>query len=87
MDQLPGSWRARIFKLLVLLRLAALLHRSRSPSDLPAIALAPGKDSLELKFPQGWLDDNPLTAADLEQESEWLRARGFELSTTSRGRG
>ncbi len=87
LDELPGSWRGRMFKLVVLLRLATLLHRSRSPSDLPAIALAPGKDSLELKFPQGWLDDNPLTAADLEQETEWLRARGFELSTTSRVRG
>jgi exopolyphosphatase / guanosine-5'-triphosphate,3'-diphosphate pyrophosphatase len=87
LDELPGSWRAPMFKLVVLLRLAALLHRSRSPTDLPAISLAPGKDSLELKFPQGWLDDNPLTAADLEQETEWLRARGFELGTTSRGRG
>jgi len=87
LDELPGSWRATMFKLVVLLRLAALLHRSRSPSDLPAISLAPGKDSLELKFPQGWLDDNPLTAADLEQETEWLRARGFELGHESRGRG
>jgi exopolyphosphatase/guanosine-5'-triphosphate,3'-diphosphate pyrophosphatase len=71
----------------VLLRLATLLHRSRSPSDLPAIALTTGKDSLELKFPQGWLDANPLTAADLEQEIEWLKARGFGLALTSRGRG
>ena len=87
LDELPGSWRAPMFKLVVLLRLATLLNRSRSPSDLPAIALSTGKDSLELKFPQGWLDDNPLTAADLEQETEWLRARGFELEFKSRGRG
>ena len=65
-------------KLVVLLRLATLLNRSRSPSDLPTIALAPGKDSLELRFPQGSLDDNPLSAADLEQEEGWLSARGFE---------
>ena len=86
LDELPGSWRAPMFKLVVLLRLAALLHRSRSPTDLPAIALAPGKDSLELTFPQGWLDDNPLTVADLEQEIEWLRSRGFALTFASRGR-
>jgi exopolyphosphatase/guanosine-5'-triphosphate,3'-diphosphate pyrophosphatase len=85
--ELPSSWRAPMFKLVVLLRLATLLHRSRSPSDLPAIALSTGKESLELKFPQGWLDDNPLTAADLEQESEWLRERGFELTFASRRRG
>jgi exopolyphosphatase/guanosine-5'-triphosphate,3'-diphosphate pyrophosphatase len=76
-----------MFKLVVLLRLSTLLHRSRSPSYLPAIALSAGKDSLELKFPQGWLDDNPLTAADLTQETEWLRARGFELALANRGRG
>jgi exopolyphosphatase / guanosine-5'-triphosphate,3'-diphosphate pyrophosphatase len=87
LDELPGSWRPQMFKLVVLLRLATLLHRSRSPSNLPAIALSTGKDSLELKFPQGWLDDNPLTAADLEQETEWLRARGFELTLANRTRG
>jgi exopolyphosphatase/guanosine-5'-triphosphate,3'-diphosphate pyrophosphatase len=87
LDELPGALRPPLFKLVVLLRLAVLLHRSRSPSDLPAIALTTGKDSLELKFPQGWLDDNPLTVADLEQEIEWLRARGFELAFASRRRG
>jgi exopolyphosphatase/guanosine-5'-triphosphate,3'-diphosphate pyrophosphatase len=86
LHELPSSWRAPMFKLVVLLRLAALLHRSRSPSDLPAIALLPGKESLELKFPQRWLDDNPLTAADLEQEQAWLRDRGFELRLAKRAR-
>ena len=76
-----------MFKLVVLLRLATLLNRSRSPSYLPSISLSTGKYSLDLKFPQGWLDDNPLTAADLEQETEWLRARGFELELASRRRG
>ena len=87
LDELPSSWRAAVFKLVVLLRLATLLNRSRSPSDLPSISLSTGKDSLELKFPQRWLDDNPLTAADLEQEIEWLKARGFELELALRARG
>ena len=86
LDELPGSWRAPMFKLVALLRLATLLHRSRSPSDLPAIVLAPGEDSLELTFPHGWLDENPLTVADLEQETEWLRSRGFALTFATRGR-
>lgn len=86
LDDLPGSWRAPLFKLVVLLRLAALLNRSRSPSDLPSIGLTTGKDSLELNFPQQWLDDNPLTAADLEQEESWLRARGFALKLANRAR-
>jgi len=81
--ELPGVWRAPIFKLVVLLRLAALLNRSRSPSDLPPIVLMPGKLSLQLEFPRRWLADNPLTAADLEQEIEWLRSRGFTLAVAS----
>jgi exopolyphosphatase/guanosine-5'-triphosphate,3'-diphosphate pyrophosphatase len=86
LEELPGLWRAPLFKLVVLLRLAALLNRSRSPSDLPSIGLTTGKDSLELDFPQQWLDDNPLTAADLEQEETWLRARGFALKLANRVR-
>jgi len=82
-DDLPAEWRAPAFRLVVLLRLAVLLNRSRSPSDLPPIVLQAGKDSLELRFPFGWLDVNPLTAADLEQERDWLRARGFELRVAS----
>jgi exopolyphosphatase/guanosine-5'-triphosphate,3'-diphosphate pyrophosphatase len=78
-DELPVEWRIPAFRLIVLLRLAVLLNRTRSPSDLPPIALQAGKDSLELRFPPGWLDMNPLTAADLEQERDWLRARGFDL--------
>jgi exopolyphosphatase/guanosine-5'-triphosphate,3'-diphosphate pyrophosphatase len=79
LDELPGSWRSPMLKLVVLLRLATLLHRSRSPMDLPPIGLKPGKDSLGLQFPRAWLDANPLTAADLEQEETWLKARGFEI--------
>jgi exopolyphosphatase/guanosine-5'-triphosphate,3'-diphosphate pyrophosphatase len=82
-DELPAEWRTPAFRLIVLLRLAVLLNRTRSPSDLPPMALQAGKDSLELRFPSGWLDVNPLTAADLEQERDWLRVRGFELGVAN----
>jgi exopolyphosphatase/guanosine-5'-triphosphate,3'-diphosphate pyrophosphatase len=86
LDELPSAWRAPIFKLIVLLRLAVLLNRSRSPSDLPPIGLVPGNSSVELRFPPGWLDANPLTQADLDQEAAWLKARGFELKIGDRAR-
>jgi exopolyphosphatase/guanosine-5'-triphosphate,3'-diphosphate pyrophosphatase len=79
LEELPASWRAPMLKLVVLLRLATLLNRARSPSDLPPIRLAAGKQTLKLEFPPDWLDANPLTAADLEQEEAWLKARGFAL--------
>jgi exopolyphosphatase/guanosine-5'-triphosphate,3'-diphosphate pyrophosphatase len=76
---IPRDWHDRLFELIVLLRLAVLLNRTRSPDELPQIRLTPGKNWLELRFPAGWLDQNPLTAADLDQEQAWLQARGFEL--------
>jgi exopolyphosphatase/guanosine-5'-triphosphate,3'-diphosphate pyrophosphatase len=85
LDDLPASWRAPMFKLIVLLRLAVLLNRTRSPVDLPRFTLEPGQDVLALRFPAGWLGANPLTAADLEQEQGWLQARGFELQVASSG--
>ena len=79
LDDVPSAWRVPLFKLIVLLRLAVLLNRSRSPVELPPIALATRGDALEVRFPDGWLDLNPLTAADLEQDQAWLAQRGFDL--------
>ncbi|HLF11777.1 MAG TPA: exopolyphosphatase [Gammaproteobacteria bacterium] len=79
LNEVPGTWRVPTFKLIVLLRLAVLLNRTRSPVELPQIQLNPGSDLLELRFPPEWLADNPLTEADLGQEQAWLQARGFEL--------
>jgi len=78
--ELPGKQGRAAERLAVLLRLAVVLHRSRSPDPLPAFSLRPGRGSLELRFPPGWLDANPLTRADLEQETGYLSKAGFELS-------
>ena len=83
LGDLPAAWRMPMFKLIVLLRLAVLLNRTRSPVELPRVALSSGNDLLELKFPAKWLAANPLTEADLHQEQEWLQARGFELRVTA----
>jgi exopolyphosphatase/guanosine-5'-triphosphate,3'-diphosphate pyrophosphatase len=77
-DLLP-PWHLKAEFLIVLLRLAVLLHRARAPRALPAIELSARGRSLELSFPKGWLAGHPLTAADLEQEAEYLRAVGFRL--------
>jgi exopolyphosphatase/guanosine-5'-triphosphate,3'-diphosphate pyrophosphatase len=79
LNEVPPSWHVPMFKLVVLLRLAVLLNRTRSPVELPPTELIPGTDLLELRFPAEWLADNPLTEADLDQEQAWLQARGFEL--------
>ncbi len=67
-------------RLCVLLRLAVLFHRSRSPQPLPKLELViEDKKKLKLHLPLGWLDDHPLTRADLAEEAQFLAAAGFTL--------
>ena len=65
--------------LAVLLRLAVLLHRSRT--DVSDVTVIPGKRALELRFAPGFLEAHPLTVADLQEESEFLRAADFDVKT------
>ena len=76
---LPGEWRLRALRLTVLLRLAVLFNRSRAPQPLPALRLTAAGRRLEIALPSRWLQRNPLTRADLEQECRHLGAAGFSL--------
>ena len=78
----PGSWKKKTVRLIILLRLAVVLHRSRSDARLPGVALKPGKRSLSIGFPDGWLEAYPLTLADLEQEAAYLRMLDYRLDFT-----
>jgi exopolyphosphatase/guanosine-5'-triphosphate,3'-diphosphate pyrophosphatase len=70
-------------RLIVLLRLAVLLHRGRSPTALPNIELSATPSSLVIRFPGRWLKDHPLTSADLHQEIDFLKPHGFRLRVFS----
>jgi exopolyphosphatase / guanosine-5'-triphosphate,3'-diphosphate pyrophosphatase len=61
------------------LRLAALFMRSRSDAPLPPLRVAGDAAGFTIEVPQSWLDDNPLTGAALESESEIWRAVGMKL--------
>jgi exopolyphosphatase / guanosine-5'-triphosphate,3'-diphosphate pyrophosphatase len=80
---LSENWQRKIPQLLLLFRLAVLLHRSRSPAELPEIRVVANKNKLQVYFPEGWLDDNRLTMASLEQETLWVEVLGYELSVGS----
>lgn len=80
LQDLPPPWHIRARFLIVILRLAVLLHRGRSASPLPPIELRAKARSLELQFPEGWLQAHPLTAADLDSEVDYLKASGFRLA-------
>ncbi len=70
-QELTPPWHIKAQFLILILRLAVLLHRGRSAELLPNIGLLPRARAMEITFPQGWLDSHPLTAADLENEIEY----------------
>ncbi len=77
--ELAPPWDREALYLIVLLRLAVLLHRGRGRDELPRIRLSARGKSLRLAFPARWLRDHPLTLADLQQEVQYLRALGVRL--------
>lgn len=76
---LPQPEGGRALRLAILLRLAVLLRRSRTDYELPSLAIGITERGMTLRFPEGWLNDHPLTAADLEQESLFLAEAKFAL--------
>jgi exopolyphosphatase / guanosine-5'-triphosphate,3'-diphosphate pyrophosphatase len=78
-DQIEPGEHGRLLRLAALLRLSAVLHRSRLQQALPEIAVSADSPALALSFPPGWLEAHPLTEADLQQEAEYLKAIGIEL--------
>ena len=82
LQALPDDTRPRIYKLIVLLRLAVLLNRSRASNMKPDIKISAGENQLEIVFREGWLSENPLTEADLSTEAEYLKA--VDISLTSK---
>ena len=66
-DLLPPWDRLAEF-LIVLLRLAVLLHRGRSPQPLPEVHLRVKSRNMTLELPQRWMKEHPLTLEDLQQE-------------------
>ena len=77
---MPSRWQKTAQRLAIILRLSVLLHRSRSSVELPDIRIIASKRNIELKFPSGWLDVNPLTITDLEREQHYLAAVNYRLS-------
>jgi exopolyphosphatase/guanosine-5'-triphosphate,3'-diphosphate pyrophosphatase len=66
-------------RLCAILRLSVLLNRSRGQQTLPRLSMSASKNGYALKFPDGWLEGNPLTRADMEEETARLASIGLEL--------
>lgn len=76
---LPPDIAELVKRLSVLLRVAVVLHRSRSRQPLPALEVSATGPCLKLVFPTDWLIAHPLTLADLAQEADYLIKAGIDL--------
>ncbi|MBC8072207.1 MAG: exopolyphosphatase [Deltaproteobacteria bacterium] len=69
-------------RLAVLLRLAATLNRGRDPEGAKLPELTCAGNILELRFADGWLEEHPMTATDLQYEQSFIAATGITLAAS-----
>ena len=79
LDELPAHERAPLLKNTLLLRLSVILHRSRQENHLPSFLLEVDGLKVKLIFPADWLDNHPLTKAELQLEQDVWQRVGFGL--------
>lgn len=78
-DRLPDYWRELANKLIIILRLAMILNRSRTRIS-HLFRLSTNENQVILEFEKGWLDEHSLTKADLEEETGYLESVQVDLS-------
>ncbi|MBI2313459.1 MAG: exopolyphosphatase [Betaproteobacteria bacterium] len=64
------------------LRLAALMYRSRSATELPPMQVKRTSSGFRLQLPEPWVDANPLTATALKDEVKEWKGLGVELKVS-----
>ncbi|MGB1801022.1 MAG: exopolyphosphatase, partial [Gammaproteobacteria bacterium] len=72
--------KSKLIKLVIILRLAIVLNRSRNTVKTPCINIKTKNKEIELEFQEGWLNDHPLTEADLETEANYLTTTKYTLN-------
>lgn len=79
LGQLSEDDAQRLPPLLVIFRLAVVLHRARTGSRSDGVALRIDNSELTLIASTDWWEEHSLTQADLEQEAQYLNKLGFQL--------
>lgn len=77
-EKLPSPWHKYAPMLTIVLRLAVRLHRNRH-TQLPDFKMTIKGNTIRLAFPEDWLEQAPLTQADLKQEARYLKCAHFNL--------
>jgi len=81
--KIPAGKRTTILRLIVLLRLAILLHRSRKDETAIIEKVVAEEKGLSLYFAEGELERHPLQLASLQQEALYLQHVDFILKFSS----
>ena len=68
-----------LVRLAILLRMAAIFHRGRIKEGLPNLKLKADNKKIKLSLPTAWINEHPLTQADLETEQRYIGDIGYQL--------
>lgn len=68
-----------ILRLTLVLRLAIVFNRARKKALPQELAVSVKKQKVTLLLPRAWLEENPLTLADLETEAGYWQALDYQL--------
>ena len=78
-NSLPAIWQEKAEKIVVLLRLSVLLHRSRNYRNYIEPKVTVEGKAITLSFSDEFYKQHPLTYADLENEKRFLNQAGYQL--------
>jgi len=78
-EGLEGSDWTLVFAL----RVASLALRKRTDEKFPLLRAAGDETGYSIDLPAAWLDENPLAAAELEQETDRWKAIGTKFSVNA----
>lgn len=79
-EQEANQWKVHMPRLLVIMRIAAVLVRGRKSRELPKMTATATVQGLALTLQSDWLSEHPLTRAALEQEQLRQQSNGFDFT-------
>jgi len=84
-SQLPERLHRNLTYSLLCMRLAWIFCRTRDEGAIPEVKAGLDGDKVRLVLPPDWMDNHPLTIADLESEVQMLQPTGLQLELIRAG--
>ncbi len=78
-QELPALLQEKVKRMILLLRLAAVLHRARRDDLAPDFKLSVSNKQVKLKFSGKWLEEHPLLQTELQDEQDIWKKIGYKL--------